>query len=60
MSDADQDKLKAWLGDNEAVLFADATLNFLREKIPRDWHSFRDSVTNNFRIIKPTDFRFMA
>ena len=40
--------------------FADATLDFPREKIPRDWHSFRDSVTDNFRIIKPTDFRIMA
>jgi transposase len=39
--------------------FAEATLGFLREKIPRNWHRFRDSVTDNFRVIKPGDFRIM-
>ena len=39
--------------------FADATLGFLREKIPRNWAAFRDSVTDNFRIIKPGDFPVM-
>jgi transposase len=37
--------------------FADTTLEFLREKIPRNWEEFSDSVTDNFRIIKPKDFR---
>ena len=40
--------------------FADATLGFLREKVPRNWPGFRDSVTDNFRVIKPGDFRVMA
>ena len=40
--------------------FADATLGFLREKVPRNWAEFRDSVTDNFRIIKPGDFRVMT
>ena len=40
--------------------FADATLGFLREKVPRNWVEFRDSVTDNFRIIKPGDFRVMT
>ena len=31
--------------------FADATLEFLREKVPRSWADFRDSVTDNFRVI---------
>jgi transposase len=39
--------------------FADATLGFLREKVPRNWPGFRDSVTDNFRVIKPADFRVM-
>ena len=39
--------------------FADATLGFLRENIPRNWAAFRDSVTDNFRIIKPGDFPVM-
>jgi transposase len=40
--------------------FADATLGFLRENVPRNWAGFRDSVTDNFRIIKPGDFRVMT
>ena len=40
--------------------FADTTLGFLREKVPRNWAEFRDSVTDNFRIIKPQDFRVMT
>ena len=40
--------------------FADATLGFLRQKVPRRWPEFRDSVTDNFRIISPKDFRVMA
>jgi transposase len=39
--------------------FADTALGFLREKVPRDWAEFRDSVTDNFRVIKPGDFRVM-
>ncbi len=37
--------------------FADATLEFLREKVPRNWKEFSDSVTANFRVIKPEEFR---
>ncbi|MBY6243013.1 hypothetical protein [Methylosinus sp. Sm6] len=40
--------------------FADATLEFLREKIPRTWDEFSDSVTDNFRVIKPKDFRVVS
>jgi len=39
--------------------FANATLRFLREKVPRNWSRFRDSVTDNFRVINPKDFRVM-
>ena len=39
--------------------FADETLEFLREKVPRKWANFRDSVTDNFRVISPKEFRVM-
>ena len=39
--------------------FADATLNFLRGKVPKNWNCFRDSVTDNFRVINPKDFRIV-
>jgi transposase len=39
--------------------FAAAALGFLREKVPRNWAGLRDSVTDNFRVIKPGDFRLM-
>ena len=40
--------------------FADATLDFLRDKVPKNWRSFRDSVTDNFRVINPKDFRVLT
>jgi transposase len=40
--------------------FADATLGFLRENVPRNWATMCDSVTDNFRVIRPTDFRVMT
>ena len=39
--------------------FADATLGFLREKVPQNWSLFRSSVTDNFRVINPKDFRVL-
>ena len=40
--------------------FKTAVLEFLRETAPRNWHEFRDQVTDNFRIIDPADFRALA
>ena len=40
--------------------FKAAVLEFLRETVPRNWHEFRDQVTDNFRIINPADFRVLA
>ncbi len=37
--------------------FANATLRFLQEKVPRNWSRLRDSVTDNLRVINPKDFR---
>jgi transposase len=41
--------------------FADAALNFLRDKVPLNWaDDFCDSVTDNFRVIDPNDFRVVT
>jgi transposase len=40
--------------------FADATLSFLRDKVPRNWADLCDSVTDNFRVINPKDFRVVT
>src|SRR5437588_11729111 len=40
--------------------FADATLGFLRETGTRNWADLCDSVTDNFRVINPKDFRVMT
>jgi transposase len=40
--------------------FAAATLGFLRQTVPKHWAEFRDSVTDNFRIISPKDFRVVT
>ena len=40
--------------------FANAALGFLRDKVHRNWAAYRDSVTDNFRVINPKDFRVMT
>jgi transposase len=40
--------------------FAEATLCFLRQRLPRRWPEFRNSVTDNFRVINPKNFRVLA
>jgi transposase len=40
--------------------FAEATLDFLRDKVPRNWAKYRSTVTDNFRVISPRDFRVIA
>jgi hypothetical protein len=40
--------------------FAEATLTFLRHEVPTKWGEFCDSVTYNFRIISPKDFRLLG
>ena len=39
--------------------FAEAILLFLRETIPKEWKTFRDQVTDNFRIISTTDCKII-
>ncbi len=40
--------------------FCGAMLTFLREDVPKNWTSYRDTVTDNFRVINPKDFRVLA
>ena len=40
--------------------FKNAVLTFLREEVPRKWHVYCDTVTDNFRVIDPKDFRILA
>jgi transposase len=40
--------------------FCAAILTFLREDVPKNWDKYCDSVTDNFRIINPKDFRVLA
>ena len=40
--------------------FAGEVLTFLRKKVPQTWNELRDSVTDNFRVIKPEQFRVLA
>jgi transposase len=48
-------KCYATVGD-----FAVATLDFLRDKVPQNWRKFSTSVTDNFRVINPKDFRVLT
>ena len=40
--------------------FCAAMLMFLREDVPKNWTSYCDAVTDNFRVISPKDFRVLA
>lgn len=40
--------------------FAEAILHFLRETIPKEWKNFRDTVTDNFRVISTHNCKIIA
>jgi transposase len=40
--------------------FSTAMLTFLREEVPNNWGEYCDEVTDNFRVITPTEFRIIA
>jgi transposase len=40
--------------------FCQVTLNFVRDVVPQDWRTLCDSVTDNFRVISPADFRVLC
>jgi hypothetical protein len=35
-------------------------LKFLREDVPQNWSVYCDTVSDNFRIINPEDYRILA
>ena len=39
--------------------FSGAILTFLREEVPRTRRLYCGAVSDNFRVISPTDFRFV-
>lgn len=40
--------------------FSIAMLNFLRNDVPRNWPTYCDEVTDNFRVIDPKKFRIIV
>jgi transposase len=40
--------------------FADAILTFLKETVPKRFGEFASTITDNFRVIDPKDFRIVA
>jgi transposase len=40
--------------------FSIAMLAFLRDTVPANWATLCDEVTDNFRVINPTDYRIIA
>lgn len=40
--------------------FATEIFSFLRDTVPKNWENFCESVSDNFRIINPADFRVLA
>ena len=40
--------------------FRTAILDFLRDEVPKNWHFYCDSVSDNFRVINPKDFRVLT
>lgn len=39
--------------------FCTAMLGFVRHEVPRNWRTLCDSVSDNFRVISPGDFRIL-
>lgn len=40
--------------------FADAVLRFFRETLPNEWQTFRDQVSDNFRVVNHDKFRVLG
>jgi transposase len=40
--------------------FAAEIFTFLRDTVPKNWESFCESVSDNFRVINPADFRVLT
>ena len=42
------------------ALFIEAIFDFFRQRLPREWKTWRDTITDNFRIISHKDFRVLG
>jgi len=40
--------------------FANKILTFLRNTVPKNWNTFSDQITDNFRVINPINFRVLT
>jgi transposase len=40
--------------------FADAILKFFRKTLPNEWNTFRNQVSDNFRVVTHEEFRVLA
>lgn len=40
--------------------FTEEILNFFRKTLPKKWHKFRDTVTDNFRVITQEDYKLIG
>lgn len=40
--------------------YCQAVIGFLRDAVPAEWHTLRDTVSDNFRVINSDDFRVIA
>jgi hypothetical protein len=41
-------------------LFAEALDDISRRRLPREWRQWRDTVTDNFRVISHQEFRVLG
>jgi transposase len=41
-------------------LFAHAIDDFFRRRLPQEWRSWRDTITDNFRVVSHQDFRVLG
>jgi transposase len=40
--------------------FAEAIMRFFKTTLPKNWKSFRDTINDNFHIVRPDDFRVIG
>lgn len=40
--------------------FAEAIMRFFKSTLPKNWKSFRDTVNDNFQIVRPDEFRIVG
>ena len=41
------------------ALFVEAIFDFFRRQLPQEWTTWRDTVTNNFKIMSRKEFRVL-